>query len=292
MSRNQQEIRDDEFRVLGGAKGKGAMFPLWLKILIPVVLAFIAVCLLFIFRKHEGAEPQDGVFEQETVQQDITQTIELKPFGVETAESFTEKIDTVINDIPLTLYIPHNAEPQLVVGRPDVKDSQIILAAQAADIRRDNKKILGAFVLKGEPLAWGLSKKGYCAIIEGNMTIGYSENSPLFEEATETGGYFFRQYPLVSEGVLVENELKNKSIRKGLCSRAGEIFITVTQTSESLHDFSQALVDLGVENAIYLVGSDLAYGFYSDSTSTRTLFNHNPVPFRYKNENYVVWRKI
>lgn len=292
MSRNQREIRDDEFRVLGGAKGKGAMFPLWLKILIPVVLAFIAVCLLFIFRKHEEAEPQDGVFEQETVQQDITQTIELKPFGVETAESFTEKIDTVINDIPLTLYIPHNAEPQLVVGRPDVKDSQIILAAQAADIRRDNKKILGAFVLKGEPLAWGLSKKGYCAIIEGNMTIGYSENSPLFEEATETGGYFFRQYPLVSEGVLVENELKNKSIRKGLCSRAGEIFITVTQTSESLHDFSQALVDLGVDNAIYLIGSSLAYGFYSDSSSVTTLFNPDPVPFRYKNENYVVWRKI
>lgn len=290
MSRNQREIRDDEFRVLGGAKG--AKSPLWLKIiLLLVALAAIVACLILLLNKHEEAEPQDGVFEQETVRQDITQTIELKPFGVETAESFTEKIDTVINDIPLTLYIPHNAEPQLVVGRPDVKDSQIILAAQAADIRRDNKKILGAFVLKGEPLAWGLSKKGYCAIIEGNMTIGYSENSPLFEEATETGGYFFRQYPLVSEGVLVENELKNKSIRKGLCSRAGEIFIAVTQTSESLHDFSQALVDLGVDNAIYLIGSSLAYGFYTDSTSTRTLFNPDPVPFRYKNENYVVWRK-
>lgn len=290
MSRNQREIRDDEFRVLGGAKG--AKFPLWLKIiLLLVALAAIVACLILFLNKHEDVEPQDGVFEQEIVQQDITQTIELKPFGVETAESFTEKIDTVINDIPLTLYIPHNAEPQLVVGRPDVKDSQIILAAQAADIRRDNKKILGAFVLKGEPLAWGLSKKGYCAIIEGNMTIGYSENSPLFEEATETGGYFFRQYPLVSEGVLVENELKNKSIRKGLCSRAGEIFIAVTQTSESLHDFSQALVDLGVDNAIYLIGSSLAYGFYTDSTSTLTLFNPDPVPFRYKNENYVVWRR-
>lgn len=31
------------------------------------------------------------------------------------------------------------------------------------------------------------------------------DNSPLFEAATEKGGYFFRQYPLVDNGVLVDN---------------------------------------------------------------------------------------
>ena len=46
-------------------------------------------------------------------------------------------------------------------------------------------------------------------MIDGKVTIGVAENSSLFEEATEKGGYFFRQYPLVDKGTLVENELKS-----------------------------------------------------------------------------------
>ena len=199
-----------------------------------------------------------------------------------------EKIDTIINDIPLTLYIPHNATAELSVGKPNIHDKDIILIAQAADIRGDNYKILGAFVLKGKPLAWGLSKKGFCAIINEEMTVGTSENSPLFEKATETDGYFFRQFSLVNEGVLVENELKNKSIRKALCSRLGENFIAVTETPESFHDFAQALVDLGVENAIALVGSSSAFGWYIDENGNQTLFGEDI--HKYKNENYILWK--
>lgn len=44
----------------------------------------------------------------------------------------------------------------------------------------------------------------YCGVIDGKLTVGVADNSPLFEEATEKGGYFFRQYPLVDNGVLVE----------------------------------------------------------------------------------------
>lgn len=65
-----------------------------------------------------------------------------------------------------------------------------MFTAQAADVRADNGDIVGAFVLKGEPKAWGLSKKGFCATISGNVTIGVANNTPLFEEATETEGYF------------------------------------------------------------------------------------------------------
>ena len=163
-------------------------------------------------------------------------------------------------------------------------------AAQAADIRADNKEILGAFVYKGTPLAWGLSKKGYCAIIDGKMTIGTSENSPLFEQATETGGYFFRQFPLVDKGVLVENEQKNKSVRKALCSRYGQIFIAATEDDESYHDFAQALVDLGVEDAISLVGSKYAFGWWRDFEGVKTSFAEGW--HQYRKENYVGWRKL
>jgi hypothetical protein len=210
------------------------------------------------------------------------------------ALGYTEIQDTLINDIPIRVYIPHNADLSLHIGRMNRKDTTVIFAAQAADVRADNGGIVGAFVLKGEPKAWGLSKKGYCASINGQITIGVADNSPLFEQATEEGGYFFRQYPLVSNGEIVENELKGKSIRRGICERQGEIFMVETGTPESFHDFSQALVDLKVNQAVYLVGSS-AYGWAVDQTGTTHEFGDDnyytgrrKMP---KNTSYIVWRR-
>ena len=239
--------------------------------------------------KEVPEEAGDGLFEE--IPEVVVTHETPKPFGIETDLSFTEKIDTIVNDVVLSVYIPHNAVPELTLGVPDRNDSNIIFAAQAADIRKDNRKILGAFVLKGEPLAWGLSKKGFCAIIDGIVTVGVSENSPLFEEATEKNGYFFRQYPLVDNKTLVENEPKNKTMRKALCSRAGQVFVVVSETDESFHDFAQALVDLGIENAVYLVGSHSSFGWYIDESGEKTLFAPDVHRGTYKNENYIIWRQ-
>ena len=287
-------ISDDDFRVIGHADAspapprKNSRRTLTVSIVLLALALGIGLPAYFLWPKPIIEDPHDGLFENtpETVRPQTTEST----FGIETDLSFTEKIDTVINDVQLAIYIPHNATPELTLGVPDRNDNGIILALQAADIRKDNRKILGAFVLKGEPLAWGISKKGYCAIIDGKVTIGVSENSPLFEEATEKGGYFFRQYPLVDNGVLVENEPKNKSMRKALCTRSGQIFVAVSETDESFHDFAQALVDLGVENAIYLVGSHFSFGWYIDASGDKTLFAPDMHRETYKNESYIVWR--
>ena len=301
MSNYKDDIRDDEIRVIGTQQRKTspeADIPprrafsrkalLWLALL--AVLLIIG--LLFFLRQNKLTEdPYDGVFEPKEEMSIQSIIAEKKTLGheVDSLSSYTERIDTVINDVPIAIYIPHNAIPELKVGKPSENDSGIILAAQAADIRADNKQILGAFVDKGTPLAWGLSKKGYCAIIDGEMTIGTSENSPLFEKATETGGYFFRQFPLVDNGQLVENEQKNKSVRKALCSRAGQVFIAVTESEESFHDFAQAIVDLGVDNAISLVGSRFAFGWWINQEGIKTSFAEGW--HQYKMENYLVWKQ-
>ena len=300
MAENNKDIRDDEFRVIGRASeqtpatsGEGRRNRQAAILSLLLVLCIGIAAIIFWPRSQEPLEPAEepeiGLFEPDTIPAPV-QTAERKWFGTETDESFTEKRDTVINDVQLSLYIPHNATPELTVGVPDRRDKSIILAAQAADIRRDNRKILGAFVLKGEPLAWGLSKKGFCAIIEGKTTVGVSENSPLFEEATEKSGYFFRQFPLVDNGRLVENEPKNKTMRKALCDRAGQLFVAVSETDESFHDFAQALVDLGVDNAIYLVGSHSSFGWFIDAAGEKTLFAPDVHRKTYQNENYIVWR--
>ena len=286
------DIKDDELRVIG--KSVAPNVPpkkrRWMGYFLLVPLACIMTFMYILFNRFKTDMPESsGVFEEiPSATTDFKDRLGKEPDSA--AGGFTEKIDTTINDIPLSIYIPHNANAELCLGTPDINDKDIILCAQAADIRRDNKKIVGAFVLKGEPLAWGLSKKGYCAIIGSRITIGVADNSPLFEEATEKGGYFFRQYPLVDNGTLIENEPKNKSFRKAVCSRNGQIFIASSNTPESFHDFAQALVDLGTDNAVYLVGGEYAKGWYQNSAGEITDFSKARRD-RYKFENYIVWKR-
>ena len=317
MSNYKDDMRDDEIRIIGAqsrrtpvetrsltkrdydfdvsekpmlsTSPKKRKWLIWLALL--AILLIVGLAIVLLQSRKAPEDPYDGVFEpkEEAVIQPVKKEKKTLGHEADSLSSYTEKIDTVINDVRLAVYIPHNATPELIVGKPNENDPSIILAAQAADIRADNKEILGAFVDRGTPLSWGLSKKGFCAIIDGKMTIGTSDNSPLFEQATETGGYFFRQFPLVDNGVLVENEQKNKSVRKALCSRAGQFFIAVTEMDESYHDFAQALVDLGVENAISLVGSKYVFGWWIDQEGVKTSFAEGW--HQYRRENYVGWRR-
>lgn len=304
-----EDIRDDQIRVIGsGVRKKPLLRRRW--VIVSLLLFAIAVFVLLILlcggqsRKETAEESvaaveevEPALFEPVEVSvelEDDVQTIALGNRTDSIAPGYVEFRDTLINDIPLRLFIPHNAEMSLHIGKMDYSDTTVVYAAQAADVRADNGGIVGAFVLKGEPLAWGLSKKGYCASINGVVSVGVAGNSPLFEQATEQGGYFFRQYPLVSDGVIVENEPKGKSIRRGICDRRGEIFMVETGSAESFHDFSQALVDLGVDQAVYLVGSS-AYGWaVNESGDVYEFGDRNYYGGRRKqpkNTSYIVWRR-
>lgn len=308
-----KDIKDDQIRVIGEEDNKTTLLQWrWIILIAAVVLAVVVILAVTLHRNAPPGTEQEQIINNEQIQdrepaqdQELTYFEPVEPSPPAThgwigrrvgpdEKGFTEIRDTVINDISLRLYLPHNATMSLHVGAMDRRDSSVIYAAQAADIRADNGGIVGAFVLKGKPLAWGLSKMGFCASIDGKVTIGVAKNSPLFEEATEKGGYFFRQYPLVGDGQLVENAPKGKSIRRGICDRQGEIFMVETATPESFHDFSQALVDLGVDQAIYLVGST-AYGWATDCEGVRHEFGNDAYYTRNirmpRNTSYIVWKR-
>ena len=293
MIRLDDNIQDDELRVLGKPspeepKKKGFKWYYAVAILLIISGVIFAAVRLFDIRRNEivpdfyETELSDTIAMSETIP-----VMEKLGNYKDSLKAYTEHIEMTVNDIPLDIYIPHNAKPRLFIGTPDLNDKNVIFTTQAADIRADNGKINGAFVLAGEPKAWGLSKKGYCGIIDGKITIGVAANSPLFEEATETGGYFFRQYPLVDNGKLVENEPKGKAIRKAICDRGGEILVVMTQEPESFHDFSQALIDLGVGNAVYLVGS-VSYGYFRDKLDQLSII-YNKQRGGQKYENHIQW---
>ena len=79
----------------------------------------------------------------------------------------------------MRIFTPVGGEPSLMVGMPDFEDSTIFFITQAADIRADNMQILGDFVLRGEQIAKGRTKLGWCAIIDGNISIGYDKERNL-----------------------------------------------------------------------------------------------------------------
>ncbi|MCH5327693.1 MAG: hypothetical protein J1E02_01620 [Coprobacter sp.] len=300
--REEKDIRDDEIRVIGGSdRPRPTKRYQWLPAAFVAIVAIISIIAWRVVHSKqqptETEQPESAYFEPQDSLSASMHAVHRHRIGHDVdslARGFCEIRDTTINDIPLQLFIPHNAEMMLHVGQVNQRDTSIIYVAQAADIRQDNGKIVGAFVLNGEPLAWGLSKKGFCSVIDGKVTIGVAENSQLFEKATERGGYFFRQYPLVKDGVLVENEPKNKSVRRAICDRQGEIFMVESLTKESFHDFAQALVDLGVDQAVYLVGSS-AYGWAVDKSGERHEFGeNNGYTGRHKmpaNTNYIVWKR-
>lgn len=296
------DISDDEIRIIGNSGNTPNIKRI--VIIALVALLVVGVVVAFLMPFNEPVSYASPLIDQEEVPiygvEQVTEVDHIDAIqslsrlaGTKSDRAFVELRDTMINDVPLRIYIPHNAELTLHVGKVDREDVNIIYTAEAAFIRADNHAILGAFVLKGEPLAWGLSMRGYCASIDGKVTVGVADNSPLFEEAINRDGYFFRQYPLVDNGRFVANEPKNKSVRRAICERKGEIFMIESLSKESFHDFTQALVDLGVDNAVNLAGSE-AYGWAIDSEGVKHEFG---TPNFYtgrgrmpKNTNYIVWR--
>lgn len=287
-----KEIRDTEIRVIGSRSSLSGTPHhhsrlRWLIIVGVLMVAAVAALLVVHYRQTDQTA--------ETVFEEPVQPVQQHPLRgwIAAGDTITTRgtlvYDTIVNDIPLRLKRPLHATPHLAVGYGCLRDTaDIILMQQAADVRADNMKIVGAFVLHGKPLSWGLSKRGYCAIIDKKVTVGVADNSPLFEEATERGGDFFRQYPLVDNGVLVENELKAKFIRRALCELEGRIVVAETGTPESMHDFAQALVDIGVTNAIYLIGST-AIGWHIGLDGVGVTSGQWEQKI-YKNISFIIWQ--
>ena len=160
--------------------------------------------------------------------------------------------------------------------------------AQAADVRADNGGIVGAFVKNGILISRGDSKAGFCAIIDGKPMIGVADATSYLDRAIESGGDFFRQFPLVVGGQVVENDRAGKALRKALVEINGDIAVVSSREKLTFNEFSKALVSLGVSNAIYLVGST-SYGTYRTSDGKRKDFGER-VDDPFPNASYIIWK--
>lgn len=274
-------IEDNEIRVIGqpGPERRG---PRWVWVLAAAaVLAVVAGVGIHGCLSRSAATVGDSPVARQSESWLVA--------GADTTRPGIHHRTVDIDTTRLHIYLPIMATAELCLGEPDSTDGSILMAALAADLRRDNGHIVGAFVLHGEPLSWGLSKRGYCAILDGTANIGVADNTPLFEQATEVGGDFFRQYPAVDNGIAQENNPENSSFRRALCSLDGYTCLVCSEARMTMNDFAATLASLDVDNAIFLVGGE-ADGWYREADGKQVYLG------RYANRknrflNYLVFRR-
>ncbi len=290
MSKKPNEINDNEIRIISAYEPETRNIrtrPLWVWILI-ILSVLILGCLVFIFTKGaDDAEKDEPVEVKEPLAEEVPQIV--KDEKISDIKGFTVAFDTTLNKKGLLILSPEYATPRLIIGTELLNDSNIILATQAADVRGDNGQIAGTFVLNGELISKGEAKAGYCSIINGELSIGIADATPMLEQTLTEGGYFFRQYPLVVGGQIVENKPKGKAIRKALAEIGGKICVVMSKEKLTFHDFSQLLIDAGARNAIYLVGSS-SYGFYIDDKGEKILTGKAPWE-EVENVSYIIWEQ-
>lgn len=289
MTDRHNDINDDQIRIItsddsGFKKKRNRKYTVLLWCITSVLLIGMVISLVF-FISEKGKVQQPYFSEMST---EPAQTGAKSKTSTSTDAPYTIRRDTTVNNIGLSILIPMNATPVLEISNDVLNDSFPILITQAADIRKDNGSIVGTFVVKGNLVSRGEAKSGYCSIINGEVNLGVADASPMFEEAIINNGYFFRQYPLVAGGQIIENKPKGKSVRRALAEIGGNICVITSRDRITFHDFSQALIDTGVRDAIYLVGGT-AFCKYRDE-SCNTISIGQPWDEKIENVNYIVWR--
>lgn len=261
---------------------------LWM---IPAIAVVGLLVYLLAFKGKKTPEATDVQQETKWLKQEIEDTEpQTEELELAQADSDLNVIDTVINGINVRLYIPPTGStPHLKMGYEVIKDTANTILCFAAADAGISDEIVGAFVINGEVKSKGLSMKGFCAIIEDSVTIGFSENSPLFEQAINTSGSFFRQRALVDSGDIVNNEKRGIFMCRALCIKDNRLFVAHCIDRCSLYDFSQLLQDLGVEHAIYLQSANDAKGWYRNSDGHYELIGDWSSRKYPKSANYLVW---
>lgn len=280
--RKNYDLDDNDIRVLGTSKSQVSRQRKGLYIAISALLVVAVITTLFLVLKEKDVVPETAV---ETSQQ--------SPI-LSSSTSGCSIYDTLLYESSFRVILP-SGQPMLHVGAisPD-DDTNVICAVEAAYYRKDNGMISGAFICKGEQLSRGYSMLGYCAIINGNIHLGNAKSTSLFEEAVENDGYFFRQKPLVDNGVAIheKNTRRNPSYkirRVALAKREGKDMIIMCDTPIRMNDFADALVALGCKQAIGLTGND-CFGFARNTDGNLLYWGValDPAP---ANINYLIWRK-
>ena len=107
--------------------------------------------------------------------------------------------------VALNFYEIKGLKAEIAFTEPDTTDTDVFLYSRCADQTSYDPKTnhyLGSLVVNGKEIEADVSRLGYCAMANDNIVIGIARNEDVKDYVLEQGGSFFRQFILVSNGVL------------------------------------------------------------------------------------------
>lgn len=167
--------------------------------------------------------------------------------------------------VAMTFYKIDNLKAEIVLSPPDTADTSLMLSTRCADFTAEGQ-YLGSLVVDGRVLQTDRSRAGYCAMANGNVVIGVSRSEKLKDYCAERGGAFFRQFVLVSDGVLPSRFVLHGKVERRALARMSDdsIWFVETRHKETLWDFADALREYGFVDAIYITGRSNRSWYRSD----------------------------
>lgn len=175
--------------------------------------------------------------------------------------------DTILG-VPMHFYKLQGLRAEISLEEPDTLDESVYLYSRCADHTADGNYI-GSLVMNGKEMQNDVSRLGYCATLGNSMVIGISRSEDVKDFVQEQGGSFFRQFILVSNGVIPHNFfLHGKVERRGLGRINDTFYYIETLGKETLWDFADALREYGFTDAIYITGGT-DYCFYRTADGVR-----------------------
>lgn len=174
--------------------------------------------------------------------------------------------------VSLDLYAIHGLQASIEFEEPDTADASVYLYSRSADHRADSTYI-GSLVVNGKELRKDRNRLGYMAMVDDRMVVGVSRSEKVRDFVMEKNGSFFRQFVLVSDGVIPSSfDLHGKVERKAIgCMRQGgtdRLYFISTRNKETLWDFADALREYGFNDAIYITGGT-DYCYYRSADGQR-----------------------
>ena len=235
-------MREDEIQVLGQhAHKERSRFRKSLYILIALMLLAAIVGAYLIYTNGN----RQAVLRK--VEADVERTS-----GLSVQKSDLYQIETTINGVHLHLTHVINMDASMTIDTASY-DADNVRVMAAAAVSNGNDDI----IMEGKALALGKKHEGFCAIVNGNISIGKTGNDDVAHYCTERKGFFFRQELLLSNGELQPSLEKGKAVRCALAKQGNDVYVVITDGEESLHDFADAMKDAGVTDAILLADNPL-----------------------------------
>lgn len=170
--------------------------------------------------------------------------------------------------VALDFYAIHGLRASMEFQEPDTADTSVFLYCRSADHQADGQ-YLGSLVVDGEERQSDRSRLGYMGMVDNQMVIGISRSDKVKDYCVENGGSFFRQFILVSNGVIPHRFfLHGKVERRAIGRKDNTLYYIATRHKETLWDFADALREYGFIDAIYITGGD-DYGYHRTADGER-----------------------